>query len=451
MPGGSIRLVLLALLGATFSIAIWPSHTGGRYVFEVFVLGYATLVILVFPVRLFSPLTFVHIYYGLWYVIAPMFAQRYADDAIYRPEIQLALGYLFIGYVTCLLGCASADTLFGRSRAAPDRRIGIEGHDDTARFGPLIVLLYILASMMVALIVANSGGLQVWLDNPGDAFLNRQGTGLFVVLSHFASMLLAALSGLQAHRNRNSLWLLAFIGWLMVTSPVHGSKFQIILLLALSLIPWIRNTRPVSPLAFVVGSCFVAIFFLGLYFRNHTWVELNTIVPYALNYFSTLDNFAMSLNDMGPGVLETFFMPFRKFASPLGIPSESFYFDMNHLLTDLYFPHAWSIRATEQWPIEKDLYLNFGFFAGLPLLFLYLFSLTAIWHWARARDTIGWWFASITLTLLIISHLRGSLYNYIDFYMLPFLALVGYCLRAESIDSRPSQSHEFAQNEKTTG
>lgn len=449
--GTPFRLVLLAFFGAAFAGSIWLTQASGGYVFDQFVVGYAVLLLITFPSRLFSPLSFVHIYYGLWYLVAPLFAQRYAGDAMHRPEMQLALAYLFVGYWTCLLGCIAGDNLLRPVKALARGGFGQDKRRHDSLSSAWIVLLYLVSTAMVALIVINSGGLAVWLDNPGDAFLNRQGTGLYVVMSHYASMLLAALSGLHAYRTRNPVWWLTFAGWLMATSPVHGSKFQIILLLALSLIPWIRHVRPLSPAAISVGFCFVGIFFLGLYFRNHTWVELNTILPYALNYFSTLDNFAMSLSDMGPGALETFFMPLRKLASPLGIPNESFYFDMNHLLTDLYFPHAWAIRATEQWPVEKDLFLNFGFFAGLPLLFGYLLCLTAVWHWARARDTIGSWFVSITLTLLLISHLRGSLYNFTDFYMLPFLALVGFGLRGVSINPPSIRSHGFVQKTQTTG
>lgn len=451
MSGISLRLVLVAIFGAAFAGWIWLVQASGGHVFDLFAAGYALLLVITFPSRMFSPLSFVHIYYGLWYVIAPLFAQRYAGDVMDSPEMQLALGYLFLGYWTCLLGCMAADQWLGNIRTVARKTAEPIGRNDEALSSAWIVLLYMVSTAMVALIVINSGGLKVWLDNPGDAFLNRQGTGLYVVISHYASMLLAALSGFHAYRTRNPIWLMAFAVWLMATSPVHGSKFQIILLLSLSLIPWIRHLRPLSPAAMAVGGCFVGIFFLGLYFRNHSWVELNTILPYSLNYFSTLDNFAMSLNDMGPGALETFFMPFRKLASPLGIPNESFYFDMNHPLTDMYFPHAWAIRATEQWPVEKDLYLNFGFFAGLPLLFAYLLGLTAIWHWAKARDTIGWWFVSITTTLLLISHLRGSLYNFNDFYMLPFLAVVGYGLRAVSINHPSVQSHGFLQKTQTTG
>lgn len=422
------RLFVVLPLGLALCAFIWGLRAAGEQVFPLFVLGFVLLALGAYPRKLLSPLSFVHIYYGVWYVIAPLFAQRYADDALQRSEIQLALSFLFTGYLTCVLACLVGELAIRAPHAPPTQTARPQG----SLLAP-ILFLYGAATLMVVLIVASSGGLQVWMADPGDAFLNRQGSGQYVILSHFSSMLLAALSGAQAYRLRRPSYLLLFVTWLLLTSPVHGSKFQIILLLVLSLLPWVRHVQPLSGKSFLMGLSFVAIFVLGLYFRNHSWIEINTFLPYALNYFTTLDNFALSLADMGPGVLQTFFLPFHKLASPVGIPDTSFYFDMNHVLTDIYFPHAWAIRATEQWPVEKDLYLNFGFFAGLPLLFAYLLALTVIYRWAEHRDTLGLWFVSATLTLLLVSHLRGSLYNFNDFYLYPYLAVACYLMRKVSL------------------
>ncbi len=122
--------------------------------------------------------------------------------------------------------------------------------------------------------------------------------------------------------------------------------------------------------------------------------------------------------------MQTFLLPFNKLLSPVGIPDQPFYFDMNHWLTDLYYPEAWKIRATEQWPVETDLYLNFQFVYGLPLLFGYLFILAALHGHAQRQDSLGAWFSAFVLTLFLVSHLRGSLINHTDFYMYPFVAAV---------------------------
>lgn len=447
-PG--IRLALLLVLGPALSVVIWAMQLAGARVFEPFALGYLLLLGLAFPTKLLSPLSFVHIYYGVWYVLAPMFAQRYMGEFMDRANVQLALAYLFSGYVTCLLG--SATTEWATREHGHGFEYTLPNATNQSLFFPILAL-YFVASLMVALIILNSGGLDFWLASPGDAFLTRQGTGVYVILSHFSSMLLAAFCGVQAYRRRQPMHLLAFVCWLLLTSPVHGSKFQIILLLVLALLPWLRDVRPLSGKSVFTGLCFVAIFILGQYFREHSF-EISTFLPYALNYFTTLDNFAMSLADMGPGVLQTFFLPFNKLTSPVGVPDTSFYFNMNHVLTDIYFPHAWVIRATEQWPVEKDLYLNFGFFAGLPLLFGYLFALTVIHRWAERRDSLGLWFASVTLTLMLVSHLRGSLYNFNDFYMYPYLAVACYLLRKVSLrrpDSAPAPDAQALRPAQATG
>jgi hypothetical protein len=127
--------------------------------------------------------------------------------------------------------------------------------------------------------------------------------------------------------------------------------------------------------------------------------------------------------------METFFLPFNKFLTPFGLSRPDLYFDMNHLLTDIYFPSAWAIRATEQWPVEADLYLNFYFIFGLPLIYLYFFVIGYIYGKASGTRNLGLWVASLLLIFSIPSHLRGSLYNHVDFYFYPMIFVIFVILR----------------------
>ena len=127
--------------------------------------------------------------------------------------------------------------------------------------------------------------------------------------------------------------------------------------------------------------------------------------------------------------MQTFFLPFNKFLSPIGIKDLNIYYDMNHMLTDKYFPWAWEIRATEQWPVEADLYLNFYFVFGLPLIFVYTFIVGYIYGLARFRSNLGLWVVSFLMLLSITSHLRGSLYNHVDFYLYPMYFVIYLILR----------------------
>ena len=185
---------------------------------------------------------------------------------------------------------------------------------------------------------------------------------------------------------------------------------------------------------------FFIIFSLGLYFRNFNWIDSTTFLPYALNYFSTLENLAISVRDFSPDFMRTFFLPFVKFQTPFGLASPSMYFDMNHFLTDIYYPTAWEIRATEQWPVETDMYLNFYFFFGLPLVFLYLFFSGYIYSLAKYTNSLGAWIVAIIMLSLLISHLRGSLYNSNDFVDYPYLIFVYYLLKRYKINSQVAKT-----------
>ena len=204
---------------------------------------------------------------------------------------------------------------------------------------------------------------------------------------------------------------------------MHGSKFQISLLLLLSIMPWLRCVSTLSVKTIYLGLALVIIFLLGMYFRGLDLSDYGKVVS-VLNYFSTLHNLAISIRDFEPGSVVTFFLPFNKFISPFGLSNGVEYYDMNHFLTDIYYPNAWEIRATEQWPVETDLYLNFFYFGGLPFLFIYMFSLGCVYQMAEKTSSLGLWSASILLTLFMISHLRGSLYNHTDFYMYPYILFV---------------------------
>ncbi|EGR0875581.1 hypothetical protein EW120_20190 [Vibrio cholerae] len=102
---------------------------------------------------------------------------------------------------------------------------------------------------------------------------------------------------------------------------------------------------------------------------------------------------------------------------------------MNHYLTDIYYPQAWEIRATEQWPVETDLYLNFYFFAGLPFMFVYMAIIGMIYKRSLVTSSFGLSIVSLLMTIFMISHLRGSLYNHTDFYMIPYMVLVFFIFR----------------------
>lgn len=397
---------------------MWGSHAYGLPNFYLFIAFFGLTFLVCLPKYVLAPLNFFYAYYGLWFVLAPCFAVIYQDGVLVLPEYRQALAMAFTVFGLGVISIVLGNNFGGSLNCAL-------GHVQTPeRLRIPIAVLFIFSSLMIYLIVAFSGGLSVWVDDPGQAFLNRGGTGVYVVLSHFSSTALAAACGFYAYMSKRKWPVLLFLLWLILTAPVHGSKLQISLLAIVLFLPWLRDARLFSLKSVALYCAFVAIFFLGMVFRG---VEVDQIIPgirWILNYFTVLENLAMSVRDFEPGFLTTFFLPFVKFLTPFGLEDPKMYFDMNHMLTDHYYPERWVTRATEQWPVETDLYLNFYFFAGLPLVAFYLFMVSAVFSYARKSETLGAWVASILLTIGMISHLRGSLYNHIDFYMYPYIFVV---------------------------
>jgi hypothetical protein len=423
----NISLSILYVMG---NIVLYSGYVLGYDNFAIFTVLFALTFAIAPPAYAISPSAILFIYYGAWFVCAPMFADRYRGGVLSLPEYRLSIAFAY-----SVFGLGAIAIRLGERLGAVPGAIALARCGDDELQGALrrvfraIIVLTVASTVFLALIVYGSGGIQRWLDAPGDAFLERQGTGIYVVGSHFCSQALVALVGYYAFMTGRMASPALISLWIAVTSPVHGSKLQISLLFILLFTPWLRRVRLMSVSSMLIFACLGAVVLFGLYLRNLSWIDASTIIPYTLNYFTALENLAISVRDFKPDFLTTFFMPFMKFTTPFGLSNLNLYFDMNHMLTDVYYPHAWEIRATEQWPVETDLYLNFYFFGGLILVAFYLFMQGFLYSRARVTNTLGAWFVTIMMTLSILSHMRGSLINHIDFYMYPYIIAMYFILR----------------------
>lgn len=428
MLHASRRFFALSL--SVFSIFFFYFNMSNQDVnlFVYFCLFVLMLSFLSFSESLFSPLNIVIGYYVLWYVIAPLFGPGYTWEQLNSMPYRWALFYLLCGFCFIIestkIGCTAGAKLKTKS-------ISIHETVNLNLFLFFYILLSILSTISVVLIVLYSGGIEVWLADPGDAFLNRAGSGAFVILSHFFSIALGVVTGFLMFKTRRKKYLWLYLLWVFLTMPIHGSKFQILLLFVLPFIPYLKNLKLLSVHTVLVILTVFTVFIVGMFFRGFEGGGLSRYLS-LLGYFSTLHNLALLMRDVLPWDHFTFFYPFNKLLILIGEASFG-YFDLNHLLTDIYYPSAWTIRATEQWPLEADMYVNFHFFGALPIVFIYFFLIGVIYSIAIKTNSLGWWFLSIMLSALLPSHLRGTLYNFNDFYLIPYLLLMTFLLKGYSI------------------
>lgn len=408
-----MSVVIKNLLTLFWLFASYIIYSLGFDAFYLFAILYVVVLFLHFPRYLLSPSAVVFAYYGIWFLIAPFFASGYSGGVLHSADYQVAFLLIMPVFVTCIVALTTASSL--KITYSPSKKVMSLG----LAFSVLFVT-YLFCTLMLILIIINSGGFSYWMKSPGDAFLNRGGTGVFVILSHFSGFILSALTGYVAYNYKKYSVLVMFLFWLFITSPVHGSKFQIGLFFILAVSPWLIFAKIISVRAVLFSFFMVFLFVYGMILRTEGVVNFERILSY-LNYFSTLHNLALLVRDFEPSFMQTWFLPFNKFLTPFGLTGGVEYYDMNHYLTDIYYPDAWLIRATEQWPVEADLYLNFYFVFGLPVLFLYFYFLGFVYHTALESRTLGYLICSVMLSLFIVSHLRGSLYNHTDFYLYPMI------------------------------
>jgi len=417
----ALGVLFIGLMGMSLSLLLEAS------IVSTYLVCYALIVAMFRPVYLISPLTIVHVYYLVFFLVAPAFAERHAAHSFDDYASYIAFTMVLLTHLFATLGVSSA----GYVKPKVNQFSILHTPKKALKWKELLVIigLFMTCTLLIMMIILSSGGFSRWFESPGDAFLNRAGSGVYVILSHFFTILLASLIGYYSYKTGGKFIFIIFICWLFITSPVHGSKQFIAIILSLALLPWLKDLKLFDKESMLFGFSLIGVFVLGLYFRNHTWMSLGDLLPYSLNYFNTLDNLLMLISDFKSSFMQTFFLPFNKFLTPFGLSDPKLYYDMNHMLTDIYFPAAWEIRATEQWPVEADLYLNFYFIFGLPLVFIYFFVIALIYQRARESASLGLWVLAFLLIFSIPSHLRGSLYNHVDFYQYPMFFAIYWILR----------------------
>ncbi|QDS95827.1 hypothetical protein FF011L_46280 [Roseimaritima multifibrata] len=386
------------------------------------------------PTFLLSPRNVLYAYHLLFYGIAVMGAERYADFDYSDPAVNLSYLMLTVSYLVSYL------TLFHAERIQTSRyrflRVLTE-RPDASHFLSRYSFLTAIGSILFAiLLVLSTGGLAHWMADPGRAFLGREGGGIYYILLLMSTSVAASCIGTNCYLGKSKITLVAYLLILVILTPVLGGKQRVFMTLIFLFLPWVFFARTKSRKAFYVFVAFLSCFALGTWFRNMHWIQAGDMLAYSLNYFSTLDNLVMSVRDFEPGWLQTTFLPFNKFLTPFGTGGDVVFYDMSAWLTSIYFPHFWDLRCTEQWPIETDLYLSFHYIFGLPLLMGYMTIVGVLSSVAYRSGSLGFMLVSTYVTLMLPTHLRGGLIIWTEFYLVPFWLLCLWFLGSTLIKHR---------------
>lgn len=399
------------------------------------------------PTFLFSPRNVLYAYHLLFYGIAAMGAERYADFDYSEPAVNLSYLMLTVSYLVSYL------TLFYAERVQTGRyrflRVLTERPNASQFLSGYSLLMAAGSIFSAVMLVLCTGGLAHWLADPGRAFLGREGGGVYYILLLMSTSVAASCIGTNCFMGKSRVSLVAYLLILITLTPMLGGKQRVFMTLIFLFLPWVFFAKTRSRKAFYVFVSFLSCFALGTWFRNMHWIQAGDMLAYSLNYFSTLDNLVMSVRDMEPGWLQTTFLPFNKFLTPFGTGGNVVFYDMSAWLTSIYFPHLWDLRCTEQWPIETDLYLSFHYVFGLPLLIAYMTVVGVLSGVAYRTGSLGFMLVSTYVTLMLPSHLRGGLIIWTEFYLIPFWLLCLWFLGSALIN-RPHSNDRNSTGRAST-
>ncbi|WP_395303345.1 O-antigen polymerase [Pectobacterium polonicum] len=368
------------------------------------------------PIFLLSPKTIIFAYYFLWFGLSPIFAERYKDINFDNDYVSLTYTMLATSYIVLLITC---ELFLNETKYLSHRKREVLPIKNI-----YIVFFSTLTLLFLFLYVQVTGGISYWASNLDRAFLTRQGAGTYYLGFTLFLPLTLFLFGINV---KKVLPLILVSILVLILSPFIGSKQKIIIMFLILFVTKIYMNKLDVKNVVVFLTPVIFLFVLGNYFRNASWMEYSDILAYSLNYFDTLDSLFIVLRDYSGFDVMTFFLPFNKLYN-LFTNSDEF-FDLSAYLTSIYFPAAWDIRATVQFPIEADLYLSFGFWFGLPFLIILCICYIPVYKKCIAQESPIMIYIWFYLFIYLISHLRGGVFLWTDMYVYPYLLIIYFIFR----------------------
>ncbi len=307
---------------------------------------------------------------------------------------------------------------------------------------PPIYALFAANVLLVFLFLQATGGVAQWVTNYSVTYLSgRAGHGgLNFILITVGNALVFCL-GLWTQRagNAKALPITLTIISIGLQAFAGGFKGRFFILMVLFLTPWLVRLRPNLKTILLSSVGFFVLLYLttlvrtgGFYASSAYFLEM------LINYFNAyqLHDFIVTTRDSG--FLQTTGQVFTKPLQVIGRLGSDADFDLSVMLTKEFYPDHWYREsATQQWPLDTDLYLNFhGFLLSWAPLAIYALIISRLHESAVVRGNV--WLMPIFMAefIRLFSMLRGTLIPWDVFILaLQYPAIyifIRNCIRVDS-------------------
>ncbi|WP_428718290.1 hypothetical protein [Undibacterium curvum] len=296
--------------------------------------------------------------------------------------------------------------------------------------------LTLLSVGLVFLFMQSTAGLNAWITDYSFTYLTkREGHGLLNVIIIALGNVAVFLLGLETFRSRRK-WpvVMAALLVMMVLSYIGGVKSRFIFLLIVFLSPWFMTMKLRLRTVFGLGISFFVLLYLGTLIRTEGfYASTPFFVEMLVGYFNAFQLHDWIVTSRDPGFLQTVWQIFVKPLQILGMMSPEASFDISVMLTKEFFPEQWeNEHATQQWPLDTELYLNYY---GVWLSWLPLTMYAALQGWlyrhAVLRGNLYFMPIFIMEFQRIFSTLRGTLIPWeTPIYVAQYLLIYQLCRMA---------------------
>lgn len=330
-----------------------------------------------------------------------------------------------------------------RSFTVNDRTFALPRYSFHIKKGYVAILTFVLIPVLF-IYVNLTGGISAWLNDYKMTYLTKkEGYGYLNLIIMYMSNILVFLLGLRFFQLRfffNKLVLIAFsISFIMVIAYIQGLKSRLIVLLIIFSFIYISSLHLNITKLVVIGLSFFGVILITTYLRTDGYYTgVHMLTEYMMSYFNTYSLHDSLIKDYDP---DLFFSQHQVFVKPLvkiGLLPADTDFDLSVMLTKIYYPLQWyQTKATQQWPLVSELYLNYyGMLLGWVPVLMYTYIISRLYN-SMVNGSVSVVLIYILEMMRLFSTYRGVLLPWqLPVFIMFYVLIYFYIKRAVYVDKQ---------------
>jgi len=263
------------------------------------------------------------------------------------------------------------------------------------------------------------GGPDAFFSDYSSTFLkNRSGLGVPIILGSIFTNICVFLLGIIFFSEKfeyRLLFLILALFIIFTNGFVMGFKSRIGILFIIFFLHKLMNFNfNFKVLVYSTALFFIALFSLS-YVRTNGYYTGFLLIEMLISYFNNLILHETIVIDFKPMDLFSIFWGANKWLYEGGIINYVADYDYSIYLTKIYYPDEWFLqKATQQWPIQTEIYLNFGagVFQIIPVFLISAYLVMLYVIYTRPYTNLAIIFICFSEFLRTLVTLRGGLLPY---------------------------------------